>query len=712
VQPLTQASFAKDLKDEAQRHKELCQQHGKLEEKHREVATKLRRLQRDHARLLDRKLECDRRITSLQQQLQQRKQQASGSQAGGGGAKSSAAAPVARRPGLQQQIQLRGTAALGSRQAALLEAEQARAAAESKVGLLAGCANVSMLCWRVWRRLGARHKPRLLRLLLLLLLHVCCSVCLLQAAELELENQVLAEVLDAWQQSDSEGLLHSMVQHASLSGQPQQQQQQQLLDATLSPIKGVVQGTGAGAQAAAAAAARTAAAATILMDQQQQPRHGSVRALQPPPQRAAPSGPPAVGSSQGPIFKSGSRLAAAGPRQRIPGTSTCAANMAAAAAMAELSVMQEQLAACKAANARQTQAASAGTTTALMHSSTRFGRGSSSTLQQQQKPWAGHQQQHVQAVPSAVAVWDEGAAHALFGLASPKVLQPECSNQTLIGFNASIGSTTQEAAQWHARRRRRQAPLLASFDAQPGDLGVAVSRAFVSPPPSDSGADPHELPGLCKAVRGGSSVAASQAGLSMAAHQLGSDNGTEHWTDCMQSVSMTSSFVTAVGGESSSETLAAAASQTQPRRQPGQQAAAEAAATALKYRSMCDSLQAQLQALESSQAASAGAAVGGGPVAAAATPIATEQQVAASSEPATGHWLDAFQQQMMDVEVMFGELRSGLTSEAGCSPASAAPDADAAVPLEGAEQSEAGNDGRLPCVQFAVNMSGTSLYVP
>jgi hypothetical protein len=72
-----------DLKTETQHNHELSQQLSCLKSKLKEITAKLKQLQKDHARLLDRKLEGDRRIGTLQQKLQQLKQQKGGSSGGG-----------------------------------------------------------------------------------------------------------------------------------------------------------------------------------------------------------------------------------------------------------------------------------------------------------------------------------------------------------------------------------------------------------------------------------------------------------------------------------------------------------------------------------------------------------------------------------------------------------------------------------------------------
>lgn len=124
-----QAAYAADLKSEAQRYTELQQTHEQLQQSHTETAGKLKRLHRDHTRLLDRKLECDRRITSLQFKLKER---ASADKAGGACAPPTTTADAAARE--HQQAALAAHAAL-----ALVRAEQdARRAAEKKVCGAAG----------------------------------------------------------------------------------------------------------------------------------------------------------------------------------------------------------------------------------------------------------------------------------------------------------------------------------------------------------------------------------------------------------------------------------------------------------------------------------------------------------------------------------------------------------------------------------------------
>jgi chromosome segregation ATPase len=123
-----QGTYILDLKAEAQRSHELTQQMTALKAKHKETTSKHKQLQRDHARLLDRKLEGDRRVGSLQQKLQQLR---SSKQAGAQGG-SSADAAAAGQGGVAAGFS-------GAAGGAVAAEQQARLAAEAKVGWLVCC---------------------------------------------------------------------------------------------------------------------------------------------------------------------------------------------------------------------------------------------------------------------------------------------------------------------------------------------------------------------------------------------------------------------------------------------------------------------------------------------------------------------------------------------------------------------------------------------
>lgn len=137
-----QGSYILDIKAETQRNHDLSQQLASFKAKLKEATSKHKQLQRDHARLLDRKLEGDRRVGSLQQKLQQLR---TNKQAGGQSSSSAAAAATAgpRRgyvgsgssggfPGSSCQ---EGVAAglSGVSGGAVAAEQQARLAAEAKV---------------------------------------------------------------------------------------------------------------------------------------------------------------------------------------------------------------------------------------------------------------------------------------------------------------------------------------------------------------------------------------------------------------------------------------------------------------------------------------------------------------------------------------------------------------------------------------------------
>jgi hypothetical protein len=89
---VVQGAYLVDLKAESQRNQDLTQQLAGQKAKVKEANGKLKQLQKDHARLLERKLEADRRVTTLQQKLQQLRQRrdAAGSSNNGSGSRSSA----------------------------------------------------------------------------------------------------------------------------------------------------------------------------------------------------------------------------------------------------------------------------------------------------------------------------------------------------------------------------------------------------------------------------------------------------------------------------------------------------------------------------------------------------------------------------------------------------------------------------------------------
>lgn len=70
-----------DLKAETQRNQELSQQLTATKARCKETSTKLKQLQKDHGRLLDKKLEGDRRVAALQHKLQESRRNTSGSSA-------------------------------------------------------------------------------------------------------------------------------------------------------------------------------------------------------------------------------------------------------------------------------------------------------------------------------------------------------------------------------------------------------------------------------------------------------------------------------------------------------------------------------------------------------------------------------------------------------------------------------------------------------
>lgn len=135
-----QGSYILDIKAETQRNHDLSQQLALLKAKLKEATSKHKQLQRDHARLLDRKLEGDRRMGSLQQKLQQLR---TNKQAGGQSSSSAAAAAAAAAgpgqgfigsgssggfPGSSSQAGFSGAAS-----GAVAAEQQARLAAEAKV---------------------------------------------------------------------------------------------------------------------------------------------------------------------------------------------------------------------------------------------------------------------------------------------------------------------------------------------------------------------------------------------------------------------------------------------------------------------------------------------------------------------------------------------------------------------------------------------------
>jgi hypothetical protein len=71
-----------DLKAETQCNQEVAQQLAGQKAKFKEANGKLRQLQKDHARLLERKLEADRRVTTLQHKVQQLRQKRDGGKLG------------------------------------------------------------------------------------------------------------------------------------------------------------------------------------------------------------------------------------------------------------------------------------------------------------------------------------------------------------------------------------------------------------------------------------------------------------------------------------------------------------------------------------------------------------------------------------------------------------------------------------------------------
>lgn len=80
------------MKTEVQRNHELTQQLTTLKSKLKESTSKHKQLQKDHARLLDKKLEGDRRINTLQQKLQQLKSNGRNNSSSAGGSAAAAAA--------------------------------------------------------------------------------------------------------------------------------------------------------------------------------------------------------------------------------------------------------------------------------------------------------------------------------------------------------------------------------------------------------------------------------------------------------------------------------------------------------------------------------------------------------------------------------------------------------------------------------------------
>lgn len=138
-----QGSYILDLKAETQRNHDLSQQIASFKAKLKEATSKHKQLQRDHARLLDRKLEGDRRVGSLQQKLQQlRTNKQAGEQSSSSAAAAAAAGPVRGFAGSGSSAGLPGSSqAVGFSAAAggaVAAEQQARLAAEAKVSWLVG----------------------------------------------------------------------------------------------------------------------------------------------------------------------------------------------------------------------------------------------------------------------------------------------------------------------------------------------------------------------------------------------------------------------------------------------------------------------------------------------------------------------------------------------------------------------------------------------
>lgn len=129
-----------DVKAETQRNHELSEQLAASKAKYKEASSKLKQLQRDHARLLDRKLEGDRRVSTLQQKVQDLKRKCLESRGG----EQSAPQASATRSALPKQQPDKGAASFSG----MAEAEKAaRLAAEAKVGYAA----VSNHAWFVFK---------------------------------------------------------------------------------------------------------------------------------------------------------------------------------------------------------------------------------------------------------------------------------------------------------------------------------------------------------------------------------------------------------------------------------------------------------------------------------------------------------------------------------------------------------------------------------
>lgn len=136
-----QGAYVVDLKAETQRNHELSEQLAASKVKYKEASSKLKQLQRDHARLLDRKLEGDRRVSTLQQKVQDLKRKCVDSR---GGEQSAPQASAARSALPKQQLD-KGAASLSG----VAEAEKAaRLAAEAKVGYAAAFRSCTWLVFK------------------------------------------------------------------------------------------------------------------------------------------------------------------------------------------------------------------------------------------------------------------------------------------------------------------------------------------------------------------------------------------------------------------------------------------------------------------------------------------------------------------------------------------------------------------------------------